>query len=170
MRSIFSNSTKTPRPSILSRYSTAPVFDYSLWEPGYSDIAVLKVSNDGTLSIKWNLKLSVTGTDELASVIEVYALISDDAITAVPANTDGFAHVGTLASLIADPDGAAYGVLAAGGAKYVALALVMPTTVGNEYQGKAVGSAFDITLSAAQYTQEVNGFGSNQYDAAAPLD
>ena len=31
--------------------SNAPIFDYDKWEPGYTDVKVLKVENEGTLAL-----------------------------------------------------------------------------------------------------------------------
>ena len=162
---------------------TAPIFDYDKWEPGYSDTAVLKVSNEGSLALKYQLNLVARGGDAgiLGDVIDVYALVSEGtAITEVPANLDaaikaGYENVGTLNELMADEDGAAHGVLYAeedvpeGGftAAYAGIILHMQETAGNEYQDETIGTTFDIQLKATQFTYEKDGFGNDQYDANA---
>ena len=161
-----------------------PVFNYNLWEPGYSDAVVLKISNEGSLALKWNLRLKTTSTaaNKLGDVIDVYAKTSNGtAITEIPgslaeAQADGYVRVGTLNELISDPDGAAYGVLYAAGnmpadgysAAYAGIVLHMREDAGNEYMKQSV--TFDIILNATQYTYEEDGFGDNGYDENASLD
>ena len=36
--------------------SNAPIFDYDLWEPGYTLVTNAKVVNNGTLALKYTLK------------------------------------------------------------------------------------------------------------------
>ena len=159
-----------------------PIFDYSLWEPGYSDTAVLRVTNAGSLALKWNLRLTVNGdAGILGDVIDVYAKVSEGtAITTIPSSLyaaiqDGYTNVGTLNQLIADPDGAAHGVLysatnkPAGGYSeaYAGIVLHMRESAGNAYQGESIGSTFDIVLNATQYTYEKDGFDNENYDSEA---
>ena len=51
-----------------------PLFNYSLWEPGYTEATVLKVKNEGSLALKWNANLVsyVPINEKLAKVIDVY--------------------------------------------------------------------------------------------------
>ena len=60
------------------------IFDYGKWEPGYTDVKILRVVNKGTLTLQWMTNLvadyELTG---LADVIDVY--IKHD-ITAYPRN------------------------------------------------------------------------------------
>lgn len=161
-----------------------PIFNYNLWEPGYSDYAVLRVRNNGTLALKWYLQLVANGAaGELGDVIDVYALVQEGtAITEVPTSLEdavakGYKDVGTLNELMADPDGAAHGILYAATNKpvdgyyeaYAGIVLHMQESAGNEYQGASIGTTFDLVLNATQYTYETDGFGSNQYDANAPV-
>lgn len=153
--------------------SNDPIFNYDNWEPGYSDVAVLKLVNKGTLALKYQLDIVANGTaSKLAEVIDVYAKISDTAITEELSSfenleTEGYENVGTLAQLIAEKDGAAHGHLLKGEAAYAGIVLHMQETAGNEYQNKSVGTTFDIVVNATQYTYEKDGFGSDQYDANA---
>ena len=156
-----------------------PVFNYDLWEPGYSDAVVLKISNEGSLALKWNLRLKTASAraNKLGDVIDVYAKTSNGtAITEIPgslaeAQADGYVRVGTLNELISDPDGAAYGVLYAAGnmpadgysAAYAGIVLHMREDAGNEYMKQSVGGTFDIILNATQYTYEEDGFGDNLF-------
>ena len=159
----------------------APIFDYDLWEPGYTDFVALEVSNTGSLALKWKLELTANGAAGiLGDVIDVYAKVSDSAITkpetfaAIPVDGE-YRLVGTLNELIADPDGAAYGVLYAAAdadkpgasAMYAGIALHMRETAGNDYQGESIGATFDLVLNATQYTYEKDGFDNSDYDQMA---
>ncbi len=152
--------------------SQTPVFGYDLWEPGYSDGAVLQVRNNGTLALKY--ELAFTGFDvktgaenggdasqdgNIAEVIDVYLLDEYRAPTA--ADTPS----GTLADFMADP-AIDSGVLASGvNSGDINIVVKMRETAGNEYQGASV--EFDIELRATQAAQEEDGFGNADYDASA---
>ena len=157
-----------------------PIFESSLWEPGYSECAVLRIANAGSLALKWRLDIVSNGdAGKLGDVIDVYAKISEGAaITAKPesfaaAKEDGYVKVGTLNELMADADGAAYGVLysASDTSKpadgysevYAGLILHMNENAGNEYRDLSVGTSFDIVLNATQFTHESDSF-DNLYD------
>ena len=162
----------------------APIFNYNRWEPGYSEMTALKVSNEGSLALKYRLDIVAKGMAanadvQLAEVIDVYAKIETQAILSMPesleaALQDGYTKVGTLAQLIADGDGAAYGVLYPANAEglqtaaYAGLILHMQETADNRYQKAAVGTSFDVVLNAAQYTYETDGFDNSTYDQDAP--
>ena len=164
----------------------SPIFESELWEPGYSDAAVLKVANEGSLALEWRLDLVNKGGEAgiLGEVIDVYAKVSEgSAITTVPtsleaAQADGYTLVGTLNELMADADGAAHGILyaadntPAGGYSeaYAGVVLHMRESADNDYQGLSVGTTFDIVLNATQYTYEEDGFGSSTYDASANFE
>nr|WP_317413557.1 right-handed parallel beta-helix repeat-containing protein [uncultured Solibaculum sp.] len=163
----------------------APVFDSKKWEPGYSEFAMLRVVNEGSLALKWNLNLVTEGEKSaLGDVIDVYALIDADnaEIPAIPesfqdAIEKGYKQVGTLNEMIADQDGAAHGVLYAkdhlpeGGSAVATAGVIlhMREDAGNEYMHQSIGS-FDLVLNATQYTYEKDGFDNNQYDAEANYD
>ncbi|MBO5898766.1 MAG: hypothetical protein J6R04_07125 [Clostridia bacterium] len=176
--------------------STGKIFDYSYWEPGYTDLKFVRVTNDGNLAFRYVLNvipavLPVDGQVNLADVIDVYFLEIPETGLAETLTRDNVATqmklVGTLSDLMADPDGAAYGILlpalsaqassvaldakdealADTGAVTVALALQMKTTAGNEYQDKSVGK-FSVQLLATQYTYENDSF-DNGYDEGSVL-
>mgnify|MGYP002513482498 FL=1 len=53
--------------------SQKALFDYDKWEPGYTEVKVLRVTNKGTLALKWIAKLVSANTlTDLANVIDVY--------------------------------------------------------------------------------------------------
>ena len=152
--------------------SQTPVFGYDLWEPGYSDGAVLQVRNNGTLALKYELEFTgfdvKTGAENdgdasqngnIAEVLDVYLL--DTYRTPTAADTPS----GTLAEFMADP-AIDSGVLASGvNSGDINIVVKMRETAGNEYQGASV--EFDIELRATQAAQEEDGFGNADYDASA---
>lgn len=174
--------------------STGTIFNYSHWEPGYTDVKYVKISNVGSLAFKF--QLNIIGTAEsasganLADVIDVYMIPEAQKIGARDQIADEY-KVGTLAQLMADNDGAAYGVMlptvdkgatsvklkeedeaiaTTGSAEYT-LALKMQENAGNEYQNLSVGgNGFTVQLLASQYTWENDSF-DNNYDgnSAAPV-
>ena len=159
--------------------ATEPVFNYQYWEPGYTDVKYIKISNVGTLAFKYQLSIvpnivPAAGEANLADVIDVYMFEKDAVI-----NRDTIAAatpVGTLTELMAQAGGAANGVLlpAEGkGSTDVNLAepadtprgeitycvvLKMQETAGNEYQNLTVGEGFSLNLLATQYTWENDSF------------
>ncbi len=152
------------------------IFNYKLWEPGYSDYAIFKIENNGTLALEYKLEIIKKLTSEkyskLENVIDVYFKTSTDAITSEPTSLEdaisqGYNKVGTLGDMIAEDDGAAHGYLLAKSSVYAGIVLHMQETAGNEYQNLSVGSTFDVRLLARQYTYEKDGFGSDQYDKNA---
>ena len=150
---------------------SAPLFDYDKWEPGYTAVASVKIGNNGTLALKYEVDLVVNGeASALADVIDVYYRKDAGAVSSLPDSLDGLTKVGTLSELLAETRGAATGHLSAGGADFATIALHMQESAGNAYQELSIGAAFDIVVKATQYTEEEDGFGSDQYDKDAPLD
>lgn len=146
------------------------IFNNDLWEPGYAEVRHVKISNNGTLALKY--KLSIAATDEvseLADVIDVYYINGGQQIEKrgdLPADS----WVGTLAQVLANTD-LAKGHIAGKKDNVVSsdmatIALKMREDAGNEYQGKGIGSDFAIQLVATQYTAEADSF-DDQYDQGA---
>lgn len=171
--------------------SQGAIFNYQYWEPGYTEVKYIKIKNVGDLAFKFQLNIiptiAETGEFNLADVIDVYMF---DANTTVDrATIDAANPVGTLASLMADADGAAYGYLlpTAGSDRYngveaprgeltYCIALKMQESAGNDYQNLSVGEGFSVQLLATQYTWEEDTFGddydiNSEYDAnqAVPM-
>jgi len=152
--------------------SQVPIFNYNLWEPGYTDVKILKVENEGSLALKWIAKF-VTEQESLsilANVIDVYVCPSATEL-AYPAERDltGYTKVGTVADFVDSIEETTWGNLKAGEKAYLGIALKMQETAGNEYQGLELG-AFDIQILATQLTYESDSF-DDQYDAGLkPLE
>ena len=105
--------------------STGAIFDYQYWEPGYSEVKFIRITNKGDLALQFKLDIipavaAVAGEINLADVIDVYSVIADNAAelgNLASLNLDSkdswatVASAGTLTSLMGDVDGAAYGYL-----------------------------------------------------------
>lgn len=147
------------------------IFNYDLWEPGYTAVRILKIENEGSLALKWMAKfVSTYQLSELANVIDVYVLPSATEL-AYPVDRDltAYTPVGTIADFVNTIEDTTNGTLEAGEVAYLGIALKMQETAGNEYQGMDLGGAFDIQILATQYTSEADSF-NNQYDAGAEFD
>ena len=150
--------------------NAGPVFEYELWEPGYTAVRYIKIVNDGSLAFKYTLNLVTDGdAGILGDVIDVYCVenASSD-ITAI----DGLTKVGVLNDVISG-DVTAGGVLLPEGvteAGYytkeivVAIALHMQESAGNEYQDKSVGASFALQFLATQFDYESDDLGSDYDD------
>ena len=152
----------------------------SLWEPGYSEPFGATLKNVGSLWLKYEVNFAnvhygeSTNADEIATefvpmdsniteVLDVY--VGTTAADMIEAN-----YLGTVADLndagtFGAVDGVS-GILAPrNGAAQLNLIIKMQETAGNEYQGD--WCEFDIVVNATQWTEEEDGFGNDQYDAAA---
>ncbi len=155
------------------------IFNYTNWEPGYIEPKHVKVDTDGSLALKYTLKIVPIGDVEiLADVIDVYYAPSQVALP--DRSLAGLTRVGTLREVIAGMNGliindqlipeAAATTLGktANTEDFATIALKMVESAGNEYQGKKIGTTFDINLFATQFTYEEDSF-DNMYDEDAPF-
>lgn len=150
------------------------LFSHDKWEPGYTDVKAIKIVNNGSLALKYQIDFKSDSLTEdgrkLANVIEVYYKEQANAENGgMPTNLTGFTKSGTLAAFLDNQQSAVTGALNENGnADYVMIALHMPESAGNEYQKLKTGY-FDILIRATQNTYEQDGFGSDQYDKNAEL-
>ncbi len=158
------------------------IFDpNALWEPGRIEVVYLKVSNLGTLALKYKLGVrfsnevsatNVAGETFLLSNNLVFKVVEmDDALATYDTYEDAVNAAGT-AKGIKNYTGETKALDAKDGANdedYVALIVYMPRGVGNEanYRGAAPSIDLGIKLYATQYTAESDSF-DDQYDADAP--
>lgn len=145
------------------------IFNYSLWEPGFTQIRYIKISNLGNLAFQYRLNIvpEKENTEEvnLADVIDVYIYPGDTVLTSRNELDD--AHkAGTLSQLMAGNNGAAQGHVLAGASEEYCVVLKMQESAGNEYQNRTVGGGFRVVLLASQYTHETDSFGDD-YDQNA---
>ncbi len=157
-----------------------PIFNYVDWEPGYTELRMLKVENEGSLALKWKAKFaSADKLTALADVIDVYVyaygVLSDEAAKDVkyPTSRDletlRYEYAGTLGSFVNSIEATTHGKLQKGESAYLGLALQMRTSAGNEYQDMDLGGVFDIQIVAAQLASEDDSYGKD-YDAGAEYD
>ncbi len=145
----------------------------ALWEPGYTEVAYIKVDNVGSLALKAMLTVnfakqkaatSIEGNEIKLSDYLMYDLIEinegefyatrDAARDAAKAEAKNIATEQNEINLKADD-----------AAKYYALVVYMPEDVGNEanYRGEAPSIELCVTLIATQDTVE-NDSWDNKYD------
>lgn len=171
----WSEATNDPTDqNVWTELDDGAVFDYDNWEPGYVSAKHLMVANEGTLAFKYKMLIVPAGEASiLADVIDVY-YFNDATMLGARSNVENGVLVGTLADMIADPDGAAYGILLPEGAtpnnqaevvgsKAITIALKMQEDAGVEYQNLSIGTNFEIKVVATQYAYEEDTFG-NDYD------
>lgn len=162
--------------------SEGTLFDYQLWEPGYTQLRQLQITNNGDLAFKFQLSfasdvLPIAGMTNLADVIDVYYGTDD-----VPTDLAGVKAgtlAGTVSELMTADSGISFGALLPVDATPLNgeavekvdmwVALHMQESAGNEYQNLSVGEGFSVKLLATQYTFEEDSF-DNQYDADAEYD
>ncbi len=150
-----------------------PIFNYDRWEPGFTDVKILKVENEGTLALKWvaSFRTAAAEIGELAEAIDVYVKPSatELAYSTDRASVEDWENVGSLDKFIETLSATTYGSLTpkgtAGDTAYLGIALKMREEAGNEYQ-EAFLNPFDIVILATQNTVEEDSF-NNQYDKEA---
>ena len=150
-----------------------PIFSNEKWEPGYTEVKMLKVENEGSLTLTWKATMVSYGEiSELAEVIDVYVrdfgVLEDASSVTYPTgrNLDGYTRVGTAAEFLSTMEETTKGVLNAGQSAYLGLALKMREDAGNEYQGMSLGGTFDIVILATQGAFENDSF-DDSYDTNA---
>lgn len=154
--------------------STGAIFNYQLWEPGYTDVKHIQIANVGNLALKYQLQIEMEdgGTvSNLAKVIDVYFI---DPAQQIASRTDlaGLTPVGTLDQFITNGTATAgTGDLQPGASNALTIALKMQESAGNEYQGDQVDPIgnFKVKLVATQDTVEADSF-DDQYDFGATFD
>jgi len=132
----------------------------TLWEPGKTQVAYLKLKNNGNLALKYQVSLNVVdGTTPLSGAM-LYAITPD----AQNASVKEWNAANAQAVVAGEQKVSGEVSMAAGAEHYFALSIHMNEAAGNEYQN---GSAtFDITVNATQDDVESDSFGS-EYDQDA---
>ena len=160
--------------------NATPVFNYDNWEPGYTEVRYIKVTNEGSLAFQYQMLLSPNGkVGKLAEVIDVsYDIVTDNANFVAPTaqnKAGSLQTVGTLKDIISGNLPVAGGVLLPAdkteegyysGEIVVCIAFHMQESAGNEYQNSSIGTSFDINLYATQFDYESDSFGSDYDDEA----
>ncbi len=166
-----------------------PIWNYDLWEPGYTSYKVIKVSNLGNLALEYAIDLISTEAktgengERLSDVIDVaYKIVANE--SDIPATfaredykgTDWVSGIPMTSFLQYVDAGIIHGSLLPKGDTadgtgyeyvenvYVIIALHMDEQAGNAYQ--ELKEQFDVRLYAKQYTEEADSF-NDQYDKDA---
>ncbi len=155
--------------------------DGALWEPGYTEVAYIRVRNNGSLAFKYQLAVNAAneekgtnvngqefalsqyiqfGVVESATEISQYAT-REDAWAAVEGKTTVLNTYNSEGVLFPKNDETEAGVA------YLALVVYMPTTTGNDANHKTGTEApsidLGVTVTATQTPHENDSFG-NDYD------
>ena len=167
-----------------------------LYEPGYTEVVYLRISNAGSLALKYNLMVNIisekTSTNvygekfKLSDYLQIGTYLQDEYSSgfnygdilmpsmfgtreAALSNVQ-FAKLSTADSIVTSNSPLLAGEQTA---KVMAIVLTMPETVGNEANHKTGVAAPEINLGislvAAQYTDEDDSFG-NDYDKDASYE
>ena len=150
--------------------STGAISNNDKWEPGYTEAKHIKIANEGTLALKYQMRILANGVvSELANVIDVYYF--DNAKQLTRADFTDANKLGTLTEVLnvtydKNISNTISGSLEEGTSKTVTLAFKMQEEAGDEYQEMSIGADFTIQIIATQYTSEEDSF-DNQYDKDA---
>ncbi len=158
----YANGTTDPNSADWTNAEGASIFNYDLWEPGYTVANHIKISNEGNLALKYLLNFNIEGEiGKLAEVIDVYFV--DPAVQVADRSTLASATpIGTLKEVLDGTISAPTGDLEATKSNIVTIALKMKESANNDYQNQSVGK-LTIHLFATQDTVENDSFG-NDYD------
>ena len=159
-----------------------PVFDNNaLWEPGHVEYVVLKVSNAGSLALKYKLGINIAKEVGSTNVYNKAFKLSDYIRFAVldgdrtenSVDRDALVAAATDSKLIKEGYSKENHLMATGtdnSQKVVTLLVWMPTTAGNEANHKTDEAAptidLGISVAATQYNYESDSFGPD-YDKFA---
>lgn len=144
--------------------SLGAIFYNRYWEPGYAESKHLKIANEGTLALKYQLAIIPHGEiSKLADVIDVYYITPAKQLTTRNDFTAAD-KIGTLADLI--ETGIATGTLLEGESYNATIVLKMQETANSDYENLSIGTDFSIQLVATQVTAEEDTW-DDQYDADA---
>ena len=160
-----------------------PIFNYDLWEPGYTLVTNAKVVNNGTLALKYTLKFvseDDIASQKLAEVIDVFYASSEvSGIDSRTALNDKIADktlkpLGTLKDVFTQGEAVVMNDNLEPKGKencedFATIVLKMKEEAGNEYQNQTI-SAFDIQLLATQWTYENDTFDNLYDDGLTPAE
>ena len=173
----------TPTADFTEVDTNTKVFkDGALWEPGHVEYVVLKISNAGTLALKYKLGINIAGETGSTNVYGDPFKLSDSIKFAVidgdksNLGRDNLVAAAMDSKLIKDGYTSVETPLYPAGTegkdaeKTVTLVVWMPTDVGNEANHKTGAAAptidLGIKVDATQYTYEKDSI-DDQYDKDA---
>ncbi len=158
--------------------ATTSVFSDTLWEPGHTETVYLRMTNHGSLALKYNLGIYVASETaginvngdrfKLSEYIE-FGIVND--------RSEKFEDRNAARAAVKDskPISAGYEengeLIDTDDVKYIAMVVFMPEEVGNEANSRTGSAAatidLGINLFATQTVKENDSF-DDQYDANAP--
>ena len=149
------------------------------WEPGHTEVVALRITNAGSLAIKYLAKLNVASEVIGKNVLGGDLVLSELLTVSLIQQATAAEIVAAFASENADYDSTALfcdtdeidaqTLLKKGDVAYLIVKVDMATTVGNEanHNGKDLPAInFGINVFATQFTSEEDSFGAD-YDADA---
>ena len=152
---------------------TTDVFGYDNWEPGYTKVVKFRITNKGSLAVKYALSADVADETSGFNKAGEEFLLSDYLYTATvdtAATRDDILAITNGARLKESVTIDKAMLMAAGAQEEVALAIWMPTIVDNDanHNGTDIPEiTFSVELFATQAMKETDSFGDD-YDKAAP--
>lgn len=151
------------------------LFGTDLWEPGRVDVVYFRVTNAGTLKLKYNLAMSILNEIGSVNVNGAAFKLSDyikfgikETSAVYPDRAAAVADVEASAKNIKEGF-ATPGTMEPNTVSKFALVVYMPSTVGNEanYRGNDIPTIdLGITMVATQFQGEQDSFGPTYDDAA----
>lgn len=154
----------------------------TLWEPGVTEVAYLKVANVGSLALKYQLGVNIVSETagvnaagapfKLSDYIQFGVVENVDGETAAYANREAAIAAVTGAEKISAGYAKAESLVAGSNPVYLALVVYMPTTVDNiaNHNGTDLPKIeLGVNVLATQLAYEEDSFDAN-YDADAPYN
>ncbi len=158
---------------------SADILTGDLWEPGYTDVAYLRIKNNGSLALKYALSVNVVsekeGTNRAGETFKLSDYIYFDVVEgkepAFANRTEAMAAVDSETKI---SKGYAQSASLGANSEFVYLAMVvfMPNDVGNDanHNGENIPEInLGINIFATQDTVESDSFGKD-YDADNAVD
>ena len=136
-----------------------PIIDDELWEPGKTNAKLLEVKNTGNLAAKIKLAFDVKSTGLMDALWFDFVQIDAEGNVTGSFTKRPMSQIETIANNLE------FKLAADGGNVRFILVYGMYEEAGNEYMNQSFSA--DVTILATQDTAESDGFGDNQYDAAA---
>lgn len=137
----------------------------TLWEPGKTQVAFLKIVNKGSLALRYTVGLKVQNVAKDLYKAMQYTITPDAVGGGALPTWDAAAAKSVVPGMQLVSNGE--GEMAKGSEHFFALSIHMKEEAGNEYQDGQVN--FDLTVLATQLASEFDSF-DNQYDKEAAWD
>ena len=137
--------------------TAGPIINATQWEPNRYDAKLLTIKNDGNLWAKVKIDFSTSDNGLEGALRYDFVQVENN-------QTSGNFTLREMSTLPILCDMTELPVEPGKSLQFI-LVYGMDKDAGNSYQNKSFAST--VTIIAKQYTQEEDGFGSNQYDANA---